>query len=96
MKKPATISIRISVSPEVYERVSEFRHAHRFETRSMATLALVVAGLAALAAPVALPGGAHALPRPVAVSRPPGKPRPLDRYAGADRTERQIDEVGSG
>ena len=83
--KPEHVSLRVDVSPELYGRVSEFRHTKQFETRAMAMVALLNAGLAALAEPVAMP-------KPVAEATPPAKPvvRRLDPFAGKDRRERHL------
>ena len=84
MPKAEHISLRINVTPALYARIGEFKHAKQFETRAQAMVVLLNAGLAALAAPISMP-------KPVAEATPPAKPRPVrrrpDPYAGADPTE---------
>lgn len=54
MPKPH-VSLRVHVPLELYERVGEYRHAARHDTKNQALVTLVAAGLAALAKPVELP-----------------------------------------
>ncbi|HEV2897294.1 MAG TPA: hypothetical protein VGX71_05515 [Pseudaminobacter sp.] len=54
-KPPPTVSLRVTCSLRLYERISAFRHEARHETRNQAMVALIAAGLAALARPVSLP-----------------------------------------
>ena len=62
MPKPV-VSLRVRISLPLYERIGEYRHTARHETRQQALVALIAAGLAALAKPVDLPPQAPA-PRP--------------------------------
>ena len=50
MSKPV-VSLRVACPLPVYERLSSYRHEARHETRSQAALALIAAGLVALARP---------------------------------------------
>ena len=79
MSKPH-VSLRINCPLPLYEKIGEYRHAARHETRAQAMTALITAGLAALAKPPALPT-AWATDAPVA---PPARSK-LVPYAGAPR-----------
>jgi hypothetical protein len=49
------VSLRVNVPLGLYERIGEYRHAARHESKNQALLTLLAAGLAALAKPPALP-----------------------------------------
>jgi hypothetical protein len=70
MPKPH-VSLRVHVPLELYEKVGEYRHAARHDTKNQALVTLVAAGLAALAKP------------PAAVPSP-DRPRKLIPFAGAE------------
>ena len=68
------VSLRVNVPLSLYERIGEYRHLGRHETRAQAMVTLLAAGLAALAKPVALPQ--------------PDRPKRLVPFAGADDDDR--------
>ena len=80
MLKPSIISLRVKVPLALYEKVSTYRFEARHESRNQAALALLAAGLAALAKPPALP-----------VSQPPARSKRV-AFAGKDVRERSLDQ----
>jgi hypothetical protein len=54
----------------MYQRISEFRHTAKFETRNAALVCLLNAGLAALARPATVP--------------PPVRPKRLVSFVGSE------------
>ena len=92
---PKHFSLRVRCSLELYERISEFRHAGRFESRGQAMQCLIAAGLAALAKPVELPlTGSVADP----VKPPPRRPKlvgftgkePREAYGSQSRADADV------
>jgi hypothetical protein len=69
-KPPDCIDLRVRVSPALYAKIGEFRHAARHDSKNQALVCLIAAGLAALAKPPPIP--------------PPGRPKRLVRFAGAE------------
>jgi hypothetical protein len=54
-KKAPDVSLRVKVSLALFERIGEYRHLGRHESRQQALVCLLTAGLAALSKPVTLP-----------------------------------------
>ena len=54
MPKPH-VSLRVNVPLPLFERLGEYRHAGRHDSKNQALVALLAAGLAALSKPVELP-----------------------------------------
>jgi hypothetical protein len=85
--KPPTVNLRVNVPLSLYERIGEYRHTARHDSKNQALVTLLAAGLAAMTKPVTLPPLA---PKPVI---PNGKDKrsKLVAFAGADdgRAHRQ-------
>jgi len=64
MPKPS-VSLREKVPLSLYERIGEYRHTGRRDSKNQAIVALLAAGLAAITKPVTLDGGKQ---------QPPGRP----------------------
>ncbi len=86
MPKPH-VCIRVNCPLGLYEKLSAYRHEARHETRAQALVALIAAGLAALAKPARVPSE----PKPASVAPPVlmkskrPKPKQLVPFAGAVR-----------
>jgi hypothetical protein len=79
MPKPL-VSLRVNVPMGLFERVNEYRHLARHESKNQALVALLNAGLAALAKPVDLPQiGSASDP----ISKPSARSGPI-LFAGAE------------
>ena len=69
MSKPS-VSLRVKVPLPLYERIGEYRHLGRHNSKNQAMVTLFAAGLAALSKPPALP--------------PPDRPKQLVAFAGSE------------
>ncbi len=75
MPKQPHVSIRINCPLGLYEKISEYRHLARHETRAQAMVTLLAAGLAALAKPASVPPPVKSGLVPFAGSEGPGDRR---------------------
>jgi hypothetical protein len=77
--KPPTVSLRVAVSLPLFEKINTFRHEARHDSKNLALLCLLNAGLAALAKPPSRPQ-----------ERPPQR---LVAYTGAESDGRSRSAV---
>ena len=92
MPKKPHVSLRINCPLPLYEKIGEYRHAARHETRGQAMITLLAAGLAALAKPPALPSAGKTVAAdtpvlPVAEPVRTNRGKSLVPFAGRDRSE---------
>jgi hypothetical protein len=82
-----SVSLRVSVPLQMFERISEYRHLARHDSKNQALVALISAGLAAMTKPVTLPAPVQ---RDLTRSGSKSDPKRV-AYAGAenDRASRQ-------
>jgi hypothetical protein len=85
--KPS-VSLRVRCTPVLYERISSYRHEARHESKNQALVALIAAGLAALAKPASVPTVSRILETDPSPSPPPDRPKQLVAYAGIDDKQR--------
>ena len=64
------VSLRVNVPLSMFERIAEYRHTARHDSKNQALVALLAAGLAALAKPPPMPQ--------------PDRPKRLVPFAGAE------------